>query len=99
MLGGIFKELQYRQPLAKLCTDEAFTYYSIAFHGYLLMYRQKTLRPDGRRFYYLTDSLAKAIGYIDLRDWQTNKINTRFDYKIRWWRRFVSVEALNKHFL
>ena len=75
-----------------ICTDDKFSYYQAYIYGRILMYRQNTLRPDGRKCYMLTDSLAKCLGFNDL---YTMKypLNT-----IQYWRKFISVQRLRVAF-
>lgn len=70
-----------------ICEDEAYKYFIMGCGGYLLMYRKK-LYKDGRRCYYLTDELARALGFANL--WEMKWRLPRIQY----WRRFVSVERL-----
>lgn len=71
-----------------VCTDEKYSYYRAYINGRLLMYRQNTLRPDGRKCYMLNDALAKTLGFDDLYSMKF-KITT-----IRYWKVFVSVQRL-----
>ena len=71
-----------------LCYDEFFSYFTMWIDGRCLMYRKRTLRPDGRKSFMLTDELAAALGFECL--W-------RMKYKltsIQYWRGFVSIERL-----
>ena len=71
-----------------VCTDEKYSYYHAYIYGRLLMYRQNTLRPDGRKCYMLTDALARTLGFEDLYSMKF-RLTT-----IRYWKLFVSVERL-----
>ena len=73
-----------------VCTDEAFTYYSLFVDGRALLYRRATLRPDSRRAFYLTDQLAAVLGFCDIYT-MSYKLNG-----LQYWRRFVSPERLQK---
>lgn len=73
-----------------ICTDEAFTYYTLFVDGRALLYRRVTLRPDSRRAFYLTDQLAALLGFSDL-------YNMKFRLTgLQYWRGFVSPERLQK---
>ncbi len=72
-----------------VCTDEAFSYYTMWVDGRYLLFRKRTLRPDGRRAFMLTDELARALGFEDLEDMMRYKLPS-----LQYWRGFVSVERL-----
>lgn len=87
----LLERLQHAQGV-EVCTDETFTYYRTVVGGFFLMFRKRTLRPDGRRSYYLTDEFARCIGFLSLKEMQFKL--TRLQY----WRRFVSIERLKAAF-
>lgn len=80
--------MAHDKPRELVCTDEAFSYYQLGVAGFWLMYRKNRLRQDGRRCYYLTDELARCLGFDSLH--QMHFCLTGLQY----WRRFVSVERL-----
>lgn len=71
-----------------ICTDEIYSYYTVCIDGRYLMYRKRTLRPDSRKAYYLTDEFAKFLGFDGLY-FMSVEITS-----LQYWRRFVSVERL-----
>ena len=82
-------EMQHALPVnGWVCNDEEYNYYQLGVCGYLLFYRQRRLRPDGRRCYYLTDQLAKALNFDGLYEMHY------YLPTIQYWRKFVSVERL-----
>lgn len=76
----------------KVCSDEDFTYYRVYLYGVFLLYRQRTLRPDGRKGFMLTDGLAMVLGFRNIAEMQYPL------YGIQYWRKFVSVERLRAAF-
>lgn len=88
----ILDQMQHNKYRELVCFDEAYNYYQIPICGYLLMYRQKRLRNDGRRCYYLTEPLAKALNFDSLFELRF------FLSSIQFWRGFVSVERLRVAF-
>lgn len=72
----------------QICTDESFSYYQVSIYGRNLMYRMNRFRPDGRRCYYLTDTLAKSLGFHSLHEMKL-KISS-----IRYWKKFISVQRI-----
>ena len=71
-----------------LCFDEAYNYYQLGVAGYVLMYRQRSLKPEGRRCFFLSEQLAKALNFHSLYEMRY------FVPTLQYWRRFVSVERL-----
>jgi hypothetical protein len=76
----------------KICEDETFSYYEVVIYGRILMYRQKTLRKDGRRCYFITEGLARSLGFPSL-----NSMKIRLS-TIRYWKKFVSVQRIQVAF-
>lgn len=75
-----------------ICFDSDYNYYQLGVCGYLLMYRQRRFRNDGRRCFYLTEQLAKALCFDSL-------FEMRFFLRsLQFWRGFVSVERLRVAF-
>ena len=70
------------------CTDEKYSYFSLWIDGRELLYRKRTLRPDGRKSFMLTDELARVLGFDDLYYMRFKLTN------LQYWRGFVSVERL-----
>lgn len=70
------------------CTDEKYSYFSLWIDGRELLYRKRTLRPDGRKSFMLTDEFARALGFDDLMH-MGHKLTG-----IQYWRGFISVERL-----
>lgn len=81
-----------QKPRELLCHDVQFNYYGIGICGYWLCYRHNKFRSDGRRCYYLTDTLAKCLGFEDLHQMKLMLSTLQF------WRGFVSVERLRVAF-
>lgn len=71
-----------------LCTDEEFSYFRVYMYGTFLLYRRKTLRPDGRKAYFLTDLFAKCLGFRSLHEMKFVL------FGIQYWRGFISVQRL-----
>lgn len=88
-MNDIMFAMRYSKNIIKVCSDEEFSYYEIAIMGVVVMFRQVTLRPDGRRFYYLNNQLAKLLGFGDLY-WLM-----KFYPHIQYWRKFISVHSLS----
>ena len=80
-----------RGLLSQMQQTKYITY--ICCDGIVVMYRQNIFRPDGRRLYYLNNALAKLLGYGDI-----ESMMLAFP-KIRYWRRFISVQSLEKYLL
>lgn len=76
----------------KVCTDELFTYYRVHLCGVFLIYRQRTLRPDGRKAYMLTDEFARCLGFRSISEMKYPL------YSLQYWRRFTSIERLKAAF-
>ena len=73
-----------------LCTDEAYSYYSLFVDGRSLLYRRATLKPSSRRGFLFTNQLAALLGFYDL---HTMKFRLT---GLQYWRSFVSPERLQK---
>ena len=86
-------QMQQTKYITYICCDEAYKYYEAVIYGIVVMYRQNIFRPDGRRLYYLNNALAKLLGYGDI-----ESMMLAFP-KIRYWRRFISVQSLEKYLL
>ena len=76
----------------KVCSDEDFTYYRVHLCGVFLIYRKRTLRPDGRKAYMLTDGFAMVLGFRSISEMKYPL------YGFQYWRKFVSVERLRAAF-
>ena len=89
----ILSLMQTQKPIkGVLCYDEAFCYYSLGVAGFLLMFRRKKYKPDGRRGFLLNDELAKCLGFDNLEQLKYNLTTLQF------WRGWVSVERLRVAF-
>ena len=86
----VLEQLQKAKPVGGglLCWDESYNYYQLGVLGRLLMYRQKRFKPDGRRGYYLTDELARALFFENLVSLKCCLTT------LQYWRGFISVERL-----
>ena len=76
----------------KVCSDEEFTYYRVRLYGAYLLYRKRTLRPDGRKAYMLTDEFARCLGFSSLEEMKYPL------HGLQYWRKFVSVERISAAF-
>lgn len=74
----------------EVCTDEDYTYYSVMFDGFNLMYRKASKRPDGRKMFMLTEPLATLMGFDTL---GLMRVCLK---SIQWWRGWVSTQRLRK---
>lgn len=90
---GVLEQMEKNKPLRKICTDEEFTYREVIVNGEALMYRQKTLRPDGRRMYLMNDVTARTLGYGNISDF----ISMFPD--MQYWRRFLTPQTIRKGML
>lgn len=72
----------------EVCTDKEYTYFSVIYEGRSLMYRKRSARADGRKMYYLTDQLARLMGFEDL-DMMQHLLRS-----LQYWRRWTSPERL-----
>ena len=91
MYEDVLKEMQHTKDVAFICSDEAFKYYEAIIGDVVVLYRMNAFRPDGRRLYYLNNALAKLFGCGDI-------ASMMFLYpKIRYWRRFISVQSLTMY--
>lgn len=91
MCEDVLKEMQHTKEVAFVCDDEVFKYYEAIIDGVVVLYRMNRFRPDGRRLYYLNGALAKLFGCGDIASMML------LYPKIRYWRRFVSVQSLTKY--
>lgn len=90
--GMMLNWLQYEKGYL-VCTDEKFNYYNVRVLGRFLMYRKNRFRPDGRKCYRLSESLAMVLGFDSL-EVMGYKLTT-----LQYWRGFVSVQRLRVAFL
>ncbi len=73
-----------------LCTDEAFSYYTLFIDGRAMLYRRVTLKPNSRRGFMFTNQLAALLGFQNL-----HIMKFKLD-GLQYWRGFVSPERLQK---
>lgn len=83
---------QAKPNVGLVCCDNDWSYFEIGVCGYILMYRQRRHKPEGRRCYYLGENLAKCLNfqsYAEMR-WLMPSL--------QYWRQWVSVERLRVAF-
>lgn len=96
----LYQRLQYEKSREVMCKDEKYTYYKIVLDGFVLTYKQTTLRPDGRRLYKVDDNLASYLGYKNVywmikvsRFWQR-----RGERGLKFYKGYVTPQTLQKCF-
>lgn len=89
-MESILNRMQQTKMVSYICCDEAFKYYEAVINGVVVLYRQNSKRPDGKRLFYLNNALAKLLGFESVASMMI------YFPKIRWWRGYISVQSLRK---
>lgn len=89
-MENLLNRMQQTKIVFYICSDEAFKYYEVALNGVVVLFRQNSKRPDGKRLFCLNDALAKLLGF-------GNIVSMMLYFpKIRYWRGYISVQSLKK---
>ena len=90
VMENLLNRMQQTKMVSYICCDEAFKYYEVAMNGVVVLFRQNSKRPDGKRLFCLNDALAKLLGFGCIAS-----MMLCFP-KIRYWRGYISVQSLRK---
>lgn len=92
-MENLLNRMQQTKTVSYVCSDEAFKYYEAAINGVVVLFRQNSKRPDGKRLFCLNNALAKLLGFGTIASMML------YFPKIRWWRGYISVQSLRKQML
>lgn len=89
-MDSLLNRMQQTKMVSYLCNDEAFKYYEAAINGVVVLFRQNSKRPDGKRLFCLNNALAKLLGFGGIASMML------YFPKIRYWRGYISAQSLRK---
>lgn len=52
-MENLLNRMQQTKMVSYVCCDEAFKYYEVAINGVVVLFRQNSKRPDGKRLFCL----------------------------------------------